>query len=120
MKPLYTEEDIQDALNDIANGKLMRKASTDWGVPRTTLTDRINGRVSRTEAKALDQRLSPIQEQRLTDWVLVQESLGQNPTHAQIRAFAGRILAARHDAVPLGKRWMAGFLRRNPVLKTKK
>jgi len=89
-------------------------------VPRTTFTDRINGRVSRTEAKALDQRLSPIQEQRLTDWVLVQESLGQNPTHSQIRAFAGRILAARHDALPLGKRWMEGFLRRNPILKTKK
>ena len=67
IKPLYTEEDVQDALNDIANGKSMRKASADWGVPRTTLTDRISGRVSRAEAKALDQRLSPIQEQRLTD-----------------------------------------------------
>jgi len=66
------------------------------------------------------QRLAPVQEQRPTDWVLVQESLGRNPTHAQIRAFAGRILAARRDAVPLGKRWIAGFLKRNPVLKTKK
>jgi hypothetical protein len=37
-----------------------------------------------------------------------------------IRAFAGRILAARNDAIPLGKRWMAGFLCWNPVLKTKK
>src|SRR5260370_41861899 len=38
----------------------------------------------------------------------------------QIRVFASRILAARHDRLPLGKKWMAGFLRRNPVLKTKK
>ena len=29
-------------------------------------------------------------------------------------------MVARHDTVPLGKRWIAGFLRRNPVLKTKK
>jgi hypothetical protein len=29
-------------------------------------------------------------------------------------------LAAGHDGLSLGKRWMAGFLRRNPVLKTKK
>ena len=120
MKPLYTEDDIQFALNDIANGKSERKASLDWGVPRGTLQDRILGRLSRSEAHTHQQRLAPVQEQRLTDWVLVQESLGQNPTHAQIRAFAGRILAARHDAIPLGKRWMAGFLRRNPVLKTKK
>ena len=29
-------------------------------------------------------------------------------------------MAVQHDAVPLGKRWIAGFLRRNPVLKAKK
>ena len=55
-------------------------------------------------AKAPFQRLSPVQEQRLTNWVLAQESLGLSPTHAQIRAFAGRILAARHDRLSLGKR----------------
>ncbi len=119
MKPSYTEDDVQYALRDIANGKSIRKASLDWGVARGTLQDRISGRLSRAEAHAQEQRLDPIQEQRLTDWVLVQESLGQNPTHTQIRAFAGRILAARYDATPLGKRLMAGFLRRNPVLKTK-
>ena len=118
--PLYTEEDVQFALNDIANGKSVRKASLDWGVPRPTLTARIQGAVSRIEANAYNQRLSPVQEQRLTNWVLVQESIGLNPTHAQVRAFAGRILAARHDPQPLEKRWMAGFLRRNPILKTKK
>jgi hypothetical protein len=56
----------------------------------------------------------------LAKWVLVQEGLGLPPTHSQIRAFAGRILYAKGDAVPLGKRWMTGFLRRNPVLKTKR
>jgi 4-hydroxybenzoate polyprenyltransferase len=38
----------------------------------------------------------------------------------QIRVFAGRILAAWYNRILLGKKWMAGFLRRNPVLKTKK
>ena len=120
MKRSYTEDDVQYALRDIANGKSERKASLDWGVPRGTLQDRISGRLSRSEAHAYEQRLAPTQEQRLTDWVLVQESLGQSPTHTQLRALAERILVARHDAVPLGKRWMAGFLCRNPVLKTKK
>lgn len=98
----------------------MRKAYLDWGVPRSTLQNRINGRVSSKEAYEPFQRLSPVQEQRLTDWVLVQEALGRSLTHAQIRAFAGRILAARKDGVLLGKRQMAGFIRRNPILKTKK
>jgi 4-hydroxybenzoate polyprenyltransferase len=120
MKRLYTEVDVQRALADIAKGKSVRRAALDWGVPRGTLHERINGRVSHREAHEPFQRLSEVQEQRLTDWVLVQEALGRSPTHSQIRAFAGRILAAKQDAVPIGKRWMAGFLRRNPILRTKR
>jgi hypothetical protein len=120
MKPSYTKEDVQRALADVAKGKSVRKACLDWGVPRGTLHERINGRVSHKEAHEPFQRLSIVQEQRLTDWVLVQEALGRSPTHSQIRAFAGRILAAKSDAIPLGKRWMAGFIRRNPILRTKK
>ena len=104
MKLIYTEDDVQRALADVAKGKSVRKACLDWGVPRATLQDRINGRISRKEAHEPSQRLSSVQEQRLTDWVLVQEALGRSPTHTQIRAFAGRILAARKDAIPLGKR----------------
>ena len=82
----------------------MRKASLEWGPLRSTFMDRINSHLSYSEAKAPFQRLSPVQEQCLTDWVLVQESLGLSLTHTQIRAFAGRILAARHNRLSLGKR----------------
>ena len=120
MKPLYTEADVQYALKDVANGKSLRKSSLDQGVPRGTLQHRVLGILPKKEAYTHLQRLAPIQEQRLTDWVLVQESLRLNPTYAQIKAFTSRILASRRDAAPLGKRQIAGFLRRNLVLKTKK
>jgi hypothetical protein len=100
--PSYTEDDVQYALRDIVNGTSERQASRDWGVNRGVLQQRIKGRVSRSESHAHLQRLAPVQEQRLTDWVLVQESFGRSPTHSQIRASAGRILAARHDTLPLG------------------
>ena len=61
-----------------------------------------------------------VQEERLIKWVLIQESLGLAPTYGQIKAFVGRILWARGNVVPLGKRWMAGFLQWNLILKTKK
>jgi len=67
MKPSYTEEDLQRALTDVANGRSMRKACLEWGVPRGTLQERINSRVSRKEASEPSQRLSTVQEQRLTD-----------------------------------------------------
>lgn len=120
IKNRYAEEDVQNALRDITNGLSLRVASLKWGIPRSTLQDRKTGHLSHPEASQPFQRLSPVQEQHLTDWILVQESIGLSPTHAQIRAFAGRVLMARHNAVPLGKRWMSNFLRRNPVIKTKK
>ena len=92
MKPAYTEEDVQNALNYMANGHSLRKTVLEFGVPRSTLYDRTNGVVSRQEAHMPQQRLSTVQEERLTQWVLTQESIGLAPTHAQIRAFAGRIL----------------------------
>lgn len=120
MKSVYTEADIQRALRDIAEGRSIRKAGLDWGVPRTTLSDRIQGRISQREAQEPSQRLSPIQEQQLTQWVLTQQAIGLSPTHAQIRTFASRIIATRDNSLLLGKRWIAGFLRRNPVLKTQR
>ncbi|TVY12490.1 hypothetical protein LARI1_G009648, partial [Lachnellula arida] len=118
--PLYTENDVQLALRAIASGMTQKTAGLEYGVPRGTLQDRIKGRLSRQEAHTFQQRLSMIQEDHLTKWVLVQESIGLAPTHQQIKTFAGRIASNQGDAKPMGKRWMAGFLRRNPILKTKK
>ncbi|TVY12485.1 hypothetical protein LARI1_G009560 [Lachnellula arida] len=100
MKPQYTELDIIDALNAVANGQSMRKACLDWGIPPGTLRNRINGHEPR--------------------WILTQEALGLSPTHTQIKDFAQRLLVIRGDTITLGKRWIYGFLKRNPILKTKK
>jgi len=71
MKPSYTEDDVQRALKEVVEGKSMCKAHLDWGVPRSTLQDRIYGCVPQKEAQEPYQRLSPVQEQRLAHWVLI-------------------------------------------------
>ena len=120
MKRLYTEYDVMEALDAIAKGTKVRRASLDWGVLRTTLQNRIYGHESYQDAAILQQRLAPVQENHLTDWILVQESIGLSPTHTQIKDFAQRLIAVRGDTTILGKRWINAFLKRNPVLKTKK
>jgi hypothetical protein len=52
--------------------------------------------------------------------VLAQEALGVLLTHGQIRQFANQVLEIKGDSKLLGKRWMEGFLRRNPILRTKR
>ena len=120
MKRQYSEEDVILALKQVANGVSERQASVNTGVPRTTIQSRKYGHTSHQTAAEPLQKLSSVQEKRLTEWILTQESLGLGPTHLQIRQFAERILAIREDSKPLGKRWFQGFLRRNPILRTKK
>ncbi len=52
--------------------------------------------------------------------MLAQEALGVLLTHSQIRQFANRVLEIKGDSKLLGKRWIEGFLRRNPILRTKR
>jgi hypothetical protein len=120
MKHQYTEEDIMQALDTIAHGDSIRKASLELGVPRTTLQSRIYSHESHQIASEIQQKLAPVQEKRLVDWVLVQESLGLGLTHLQIKDFAQWLLAIQGDTTTLGKRWIQGFMKRNPILKTKK
>ena len=118
--PTYTEQDLLTALNDVKNGKSVKRAYKDWGVPRSILRDHNQGRESHTIAAESQQRLSDIQEEHLTTWILAQEALGVPLTHGQIRQFVCRLLIIKGDHKNLGKRWMDGFLRRNPILRTKR
>jgi hypothetical protein len=116
----YTEQDLLKALNDVKNGKSLKLASREWGIPYTTLQNRNHGRTTHSVAAESQQRLSKAQEEHLSNWVLAQEALGVPVTHGQIRQFVCRVLKTKGDHQELGKRWIEGFLRRNPILRTKR
>ena len=66
MKSKYTKEDVMRALDAIANGISIRQAQRDYGIPRSTLQSRLYGHKSHQEAAISQQRLSEVQEKRLT------------------------------------------------------
>ena len=116
----YTEEQLQQAVQAVKNGVPQTQAARQYGVPRGTLQSRTYGHLPMRVAKEPSQRLSMQQEKHLRDWILAQASLGLPPTHLQLKEFASRILIAGGDLQPLGKNWIAGFLRRNPEISTVK
>ena len=116
--PSYTENALATVLNAVAEGVSVRRAASDYGIPEATLRHRKAGRQPRTNAHMYRQKLSPVQESRLAEWIRIQDALGVAPTHAQIRTFASRILIAGGSAFGVGKHWLEGFLRRNPRIRT--
>ncbi len=68
---VYTEEDLTKAIALYERGgESLRKLSLEFGIPRTTLTNRITGTQRRQDAFEQYQSLSRVQEAHLTTWVL--------------------------------------------------
>jgi hypothetical protein len=113
---VYTEESMQSAVADIRNGVFtsIRACAKAYGVPRSTLTDRLAHRDTLAITHQRQQRLTPEQEAFIVDWILIEDSAGCPPTHARVRDMAARVLAMNGDTAPLGKKWVSGFLQRNP------
>ena len=116
--PSYTENALTAAINAVNAGTPVKRAARDYGIPMTTLRHRLAGRQPRTDAHAFEQKLSPIQESRLAEWIRVQDALGLGPTHTQICTFASRIFLADGSTAGVGKHWLKGFLRHNPHVRT--
>lgn len=119
--PQYTEDDLNEAINAIQNGASIRQASKDWGIPKSTLSNRIKG----SQPKGVyerhgQQKLSIEQEDHLSKWILTQEALGLPVTHTQIRLFANRVLKASGSNQTIGRNWVQKLIHRHPELKTKR
>ena len=111
----YTDLDLRNALAEFAETGLLRNSAENHGVPPTTLFNRVRGSGPANKSQIIKQKLSPAMEERLTEWILFQGSLGYPLTHAQIRRLARRMLG---DDESLGKRWTGRFLARNPSIST--
>jgi hypothetical protein len=118
MEAKYTEKDLQNAIQDIIGGMSQRDAAKRWGIPRPTLCGRLRGKQPKKNAFEPLQRLSVAQERHLCGWILVQDAAGNAPSHNQVREMAAKVAEANGDFEPIGKNWLAGFLQRNPEVKT--
>ncbi|KAI0999709.1 hypothetical protein K3495_g8488, partial [Podosphaera aphanis] len=120
LMPQYTENNLQEALEALANGQSLEKASSKWGVPRSTLQNRLKGVQSGDVASSDSQRLSLTQENCLAEWIRVQGNLGLPPAHHQLKVMAERILQVDGNFQPLGKNWVQKFINRNPSIKVQR
>src|SRR6266511_4389186 len=111
----YSEDAVVSAYLEVHDdGISTKKATQRYGIPRTTLRDQLHGVSSKADMPQPQQRLSPVQETRLTTWILRQENLGYTPSHSQVRNIVKALLKSIDDHKPLGKNWIDGFKHHNP------
>ena len=99
------EHAIQLAISDLGAGiySSQRAAAKAYGIPRSTLQERLKGRTSSALSHQHQQRLTPLQEDFLVEWILEEDARGYPPPHARAREMANRILRINGDTQPVGK-----------------
>ena len=107
---------FNNAIRDLNAGifRSQRQAAQAYGVPRSSLQERMKGRQPHAIAHQQQQRLTPEQEAFLVDWILDEDSRAQPPSHPRVREMATRLLRMNGDHEPLGQLWIPHFIARNP------
>jgi hypothetical protein len=107
--------------------KTASQAIRDFGVPRQTFYDRLNGKLARHLAHEKDQLLSHIQERELVRWITELTRMGYSPRHATVLEMAHIIRKKCHPVTleptinalsmeSIGDQWIQRFMRRRPEL----
>jgi hypothetical protein len=111
------------ALDDIKNGRLksLRAASRLYEISYTTLHARANGRISRGDTRANGHKLTQLEEDSLTQWILSMDSRGASPRPATVGEMANILLAARgsQPSPTVGQNWPSTFIKRREELRTR-
>lgn len=90
----------------------LRGAAKLFNVPRSTLTDRFNGRRTRQEAHEHQQNLTAAQEDLLVEWAQSMGRRGIPLTPTSLAEYASNICGFE-----VGSSWPQRFLERHPELK---
>jgi hypothetical protein len=121
-KSANQEGKILLALRDIKNGRInsLRAAAKLYEIPLTTLHSRATGQTSRVDKRPTGHKLTQLEEDSLTSWILSMDSRGAAPRPSTVREMANILLAARGDDPPatVGKNWPSSFVNRRDELRS--
>ena len=89
-------------------------AAKAFNVSKTTLLRRRAGATPRADFTPRNMRLTPVEEEILTQMILQLDSQGLSPTVALITDLANTICKAKGKSI-IGKNWATTFVQRSPA-----
>ena len=119
---LYDPDSLSQALVAVLeDGQTIRGAARLYGVPSTTLSDRVHGRVSIDCTKpGPSPTLSNFEEASLCEHVKYMSSIGYGYSRSEVMSLASEYLVSmgrREPGKPMSDKWFYNFLKRWPELK---
>ena len=120
---IHQEGRIELAIQAIQNEDIPSIAAVArvYGIPRSTLRDRINGHHSKATTRAHTHKMTHLDEDTLTQWILSMDDRGAAPRHTMVRNMANILLAAAGTDPPttVGVNWVGNYIKRTPAIQTR-
>ena len=107
------------AMEAVRSGKMtMNKAADAFEVPRTTLKDRLSGRVKHGTKPGPNPYLTKEEETELVDFLIVSSSIGYGKTKREVINIVKQTLEKKGRDIDVfnGEGWWIRFMARNPKL----
>ncbi len=120
----WSEESMLGALKAVKDGAMgCNRAATEYGVPKTTLKDRISGRVTHGCKSGRSPYLTPAEEKELYDWLVLCASIGYPKSRDDVIGIVRKTLHDKeeHPVEDIkGRGWWLRFMQRWPQLSLRK
>ncbi|KAJ8036481.1 hypothetical protein HOLleu_20471 [Holothuria leucospilota] len=118
----YTQATLELAFAKIKNGEMtLRQAARLYSVPKSTLNDKLKGRVQLRAKSGPMTNISNAEEDRLESWLLKMSQIGYGQTKRELKSTVKKILDEDQrttmfkDNLP-GCDWFERFLARHPKI----
>ena len=105
----WTNQQMEAALKAVADGQGINRAAGDHGVPRTTLKDRVSGKVKHGTKPGPKPYLSTNEESELSAFLKETASIGYGKTRKDVLHIAESVVLKK-DCISHG--WWSRFLER--------
>lgn len=119
-RKIYTEDELQLALERIRNGMSIHQASKMYNIPRGTIQNRLHNRVKKN-ITGPPSILNLNEELAIVQWLISNHEKGFPRRKQDVQAAVKEFLDKSPRPNPFknnmpGDKWYAAFLKRNPVL----
>ena len=113
----WTESKLYKAFEAVQGGMSIRRASESYGVPRSTLQDRVSGRMQFGTKSGPPRYLDDEEEEELVQFILGCAAMGYAKSKQEIIAIVRNVVAAKDKDVGLvTDGWWSSFKKRHGQL----
>ena len=122
----YSKNELEQVIEKVSEGEMsLRQAEGAFGVPKSTLSGYVSGKVKIGQTQGPPTVLTNEEEARLAKWAMEMARIGYGRSKEQILLTVQKIVEMEKrpntfkNGKP-GKKWWQGFLRRHPELSLRK